>query len=177
MRSGVQIHWFLPSPWKPQGQGCVAFLPLGASIHLKVDKPKSYSQTPTTLGEHLLRERTIRHLHQDEAAKVIGVCEATYLNWEKDQRKPAARQWPAVIKFIGTDPHPEPKTLCERMAATRRAMGWSMRAAARTVGIDEGTWRSLESQKRSVSAQVRASIEQYASDLLVSVHDRPGSRS
>ena len=146
-------------------------------IRLKADKPKSYSDSPTTLGEHLLRERTIRRLHQDEAAKVIGVCEATYLNWEKDKKRPAARHWPAVIHYLQRDPHPEPKTLGERMAAARRAMGWSMRAAALTAGIDEGTWRTLESQKRSAGAQVRASIEQNAFDLLGTVRDRPGSTS
>ena len=155
MRSGLQIHWFRPSPWKPHGQGCVAFLPVGASIRLKADKPKSYSQTPTTLGEHLLRERTIRGLHQDGAAKLVGVCEATYLNWEKNKRRPAAHHWPAVIQYLRCDPHPEPTTFGERMAARRRAMGWSMRAAALTAGIDEGTWRTLESQKRSAGVQVR----------------------
>ena len=139
-------------------QGCVAFLPVGASIHLKANKPKSYLDSPTTLGEHLLRERTIRELHQDEAARLISVCAATYLNWEKDQRRPAAHHWPAVIQYLRCDPHPEPKTLGECMAAKRRAMGWSMREAAQTVGIDEGTWRRIEQGLQSPMARVRTAI-------------------
>ena len=143
----------------PTLQGCVAFLPVGALIHLKANKPKSYLDSPTTLREHLLRERTIRGLHQDEAAKVIGVCEATYLNWEKDKRQPAAHHWPAVIQYLRYDPHSEPKTLGERMAAKRRAMGWSMYEAGRTVDIDEGTWQNIEKGAQAPLHRVRNAIE------------------
>ena len=85
----------------------------------------------------------IRSLHQDEAATLIGVCEAIYLNWEKYQRAPAARHWPGIIQYLRYDPHSEPVTLGERMAAKRRTEGWSMHQAARAAGIDEGTWRAL----------------------------------
>lgn len=132
---------------------------MGAFIHLKAEKPKGYSDSPTTLGEHLLRERTIGNLHQDEVAKLIGVCETTYLNWEKDRRKPAARHWPVVIRFIGNDPRPEPATLGERMAAKRRALGWSMYVAARSIQIDEGTWRRIESGIQVPMRRVGNAIE------------------
>ena len=90
---------------------------MGARVELKADKPKRYSESPTTLGEHLLRERTLRRLHQDEAGKLVGVGEATYLNWDKDKRETAPQHWPALIRFLRTDPHPEPPTLGEQMAA------------------------------------------------------------
>lgn len=149
----ITLH-YLPQPFRTKGlerdslamnpHGCVAFLPVGARIGLKVKKPKRYSETPTSLGEHLLRERLIRELLQKEAAKLIGVSHATYIHWETDKHQPRARQWPGVIRFLGYDPHPEPVTLGERMVATRRAMGWTIQKAARHAGVDEGTWRSIE---------------------------------
>lgn len=51
---------------------------------------------------------------------------------------------PAIIRFLGYDPFPEPKNLPERLLAKRRAMGWSTREAALQVGVDEGTWRAWE---------------------------------
>ena len=148
------MHGLRASPWKPHGQGCVAFLPVGASIRLKGEKPKSYSESPTSLGEHLLRERLIRGLHQDEAAKIIGVSTATYLSWEKGQRQPAARHWPAVIHFLGYDPYPTPQTLGELMAALRRSVGWSFKEAAQSTGVDEGTWRKIELGLQSPMSRV-----------------------
>lgn len=101
----------------------------------------------------------IRRLRQDEAAKVIGVCEATYLNWEKDQRRPAAHHLPAVIRFLGTDPNPKPQNLGERMAAKRRAMGWSIQRAASAVGMDDSTWRNIENGRQVPKGRVLRAIE------------------
>ena len=107
-----------------------------------------------TLGGHLFRQRTIRGLHQEEAAKLIGVCGATYLNWEKDQRKPVPHHWPAVIHFLGYDPYPTSQALGERMAALRRSVGWSFKEAAQSTGIDEGTWRKIELGLQSPMSRV-----------------------
>ena len=51
---------------------------------------------------------------------------------------------PAILQFLGYDPYPKPKTLPERMLAKRRAMGWSIKEAARQLGVDEGTWGAWE---------------------------------
>lgn len=131
-------------------------MPSGVRLRLKARKPQNYPENPKTLGQYLKRERAIRALHQDEAARLLGVSEATYHNWENDQVKPGMTRWPAVIRFLGYDPSPEPKTLGERMTAKRRVMGWTMRAAANVVGIDEGTWRRSETGKRV--SEIRTSM-------------------
>ena len=94
-----------------------------------------------------------------EAAKLIGVDEFTYLNWEKDRRAPLIRHWPALIDFLGGDPNPEPRTLGERMKAKRRQMGWTTRMAAAAAGVDEGTWRYAETSSTARTARVRSGIE------------------
>jgi len=45
---------------------------------------------------------------------------------------------------LGYDPFPEPKNILERLLAKRRAMGWSIKEAARQLGVDEGTWGAWE---------------------------------
>ena len=52
------------------------------------------------------------------------------------------------MRWLGYNPFPKPKTLPERMLARRRAMGWSIREAARQLGVDEGTWVAWESGTR-----------------------------
>lgn len=123
------------------------------------EKPTTYPKNPQTLGEHLLRERSIRQLHQKEAAKLLGVDEFTYLNWEKDRREPLIRNWPALIDFLGGDPNPTPTTLGERMKTKRRQMGWTARMAAGQAGVDEGTWRYAETSSTARTARVRSAIE------------------
>ena len=44
---------------------------------------------------------------------------------------------PAVIRFLGYDPFPEPVTLSDRMRAYRKRNGLSIRAAALRAGVDE----------------------------------------
>jgi len=50
----------------------------------------------------------------------------------------------AIIRSLGYDPFPEPKSIAERLLAKRRAMGWSIKEAARQLGVGEGTWEARE---------------------------------
>jgi len=81
---------------------------------------------------------------QKQAAERLGVNPWTVLNWEKDHTEPPIESMPAIIRFLGYDPSPEPKSLAGRLLAKRRAMGWSIREAARQLGVDEGTWGGWE---------------------------------
>jgi len=51
---------------------------------------------------------------------------------------------PAIIEFLGYDPFPDPAELCDRLAALRRAKGWTIQQAAEQLGVDEGTWSRWE---------------------------------
>jgi transcriptional regulator with XRE-family HTH domain len=113
-------------------------------IRLKALKPKETDFEPRTLGEHLRRFRLRRKLSQTAAARALEVNPSTILNWEKGHTRPPVEAMPALFQFLGYDPLPEPKTLPERLTAKRRTMGWSIREAARNLGVDPGTWRDWE---------------------------------
>jgi transcriptional regulator with XRE-family HTH domain len=113
-------------------------------ITLKCLKPKEPEFEPRTLGGHLKLRRLQRKLSQIEAARTLEVNLSTILNWEKDHTKPAAEAMPALLQFLGYDPLPMPKTLPERLLAKRRAMGWSIREAARQFKVDPRAWRDWE---------------------------------
>jgi transcriptional regulator with XRE-family HTH domain len=51
---------------------------------------------------------------------------------------------PAIIQFLGYDPFSEPRSLSERMRTKRRIMGWTIKEAARRLGVDSGTWGEWE---------------------------------
>ena len=109
-------------------------------ITLKALKPKGTNFEPQTLGEHVRKRRLELRLTQKQAAERLGVKPWTVLNWEKDHTEPPIESIPAILQFLGYEPFPESKTLPERMLARRRAIGWSIKEAARQLGVDEGTW-------------------------------------
>jgi transcriptional regulator with XRE-family HTH domain len=113
-------------------------------IILKALKPKETDFEPQTLGEHVRKRRLELKLTQKQAAQRIGVNPWTVLNWEKDHTEPPIESMPAIIRFLDYDPFPEPKNIPERLLAKRKAMGWSMKEAARQLGVDEGTWGDWE---------------------------------
>jgi transcriptional regulator with XRE-family HTH domain len=90
---------------------------------LKAQKPKDYSETPQTLGEHLKKRRRELGLLQREAAERMGVSAETVANWEKGRTKPVAAQFQPVTAFLGYDPTPAPTTTAERVEAKRRQSG------------------------------------------------------
>ena len=84
------------------------------------------------------------HASQEQAAEQLGINPWTVLNWEKGHTEPPIESMPAITWFLGYDPFPEPKNIPERLLAKRRAMGWSIKEAARQVGVDAGTWGAWE---------------------------------
>ena len=96
------------------------------------------------MGEHVRKRRLELGLTQSQAAEQLGASPWTVLNWEKDHTEPPIESMPVIIRFLGYDPFPEPKNIPERLLAKRRTMGWSIKEAARQLGVDEGTWRNWE---------------------------------
>jgi len=83
-------------------------------------------------------------LTQKDVADQLGVVSWTILNWEKGHTKPPIASIPAIVQFLDYDPFPQPETLPEYLLAKRREMGWSIREAARAVGVDPCTWGNWE---------------------------------
>jgi DNA-binding XRE family transcriptional regulator len=72
---------------------------------------------PETLGQHLLKRRTLAGLTQPQIASEIGVTTWTYLLWERDKTTPTVRYWPAIARFLEYHPWPTPQALAERIGA------------------------------------------------------------
>jgi transcriptional regulator with XRE-family HTH domain len=110
---------------------------------------KDYSETPQTLGQHLKKRRRELAFLQREAAERMGVCKATYANWETDKARPVTAQFKSVVTFLSYDPTPEPTTLVGRLEAKRRALGVTFDQVATHLGWNRatltrylnGTWR------------------------------------
>jgi transcriptional regulator with XRE-family HTH domain len=124
-------------------QGRVALLQF-VPITLKALKPKETDFEPQNLGEHIRKRRLELGLTQVKTAKTLEVAAQTLLHWEKGQTEPPIEAVSAILRFLGYDPFPEPRSLPERLLAKRRVMGWSIKEAARQLGVDEGTWRDWE---------------------------------
>ncbi len=96
------------------------------------------------MGEHVRKKRLKMGLMQKEVANQLGVVPWTILNWEKGHTAPPIASIPAIVRFLGYDPFPQPKTLSQHLLAKRQTMGWSIKEAATTLGVDSGTWSKWE---------------------------------
>ena len=114
------------------------------AVTLKSLRTKDFDFEPTSIGEHIKKHRLKLGLDQQEVAKLLAVSVTTIINWEKGYTEPAIHAIPAIIRLLGYDPFPCPQTLHERMLTKRKQMGWSIRQAARAVGVDPATWKNWE---------------------------------
>ena len=138
-------------------QGRVAFLPF-TRISLKALISKPYDFTPISLGDHIRKRRLKLGLCQRELAQRLGVNPWTILNWEKRRTKPPIAFIPAIVRFLGYDPFPKPKTLAQHLLAKRREMGWSIKEAAEAIGVDPSSWGDWERGQTILYRQHRALI-------------------
>jgi DNA-binding XRE family transcriptional regulator len=109
----------------------------------------------------LVRRRHELGLYQKEAAALLRVNQWTLIGWEKGRKDPAIRVWPRVIKFLGYDPHGEPRTLGERLLAVRRRLGVTQEQAAKMASVDEESFRLWELGKRKPSPASLMRIEEF----------------
>jgi transcriptional regulator with XRE-family HTH domain len=118
---------------------------------LKYQRSQGFEAGPKTLGQHLLKRRLEQSLTQAAVGRELGTDEWTVGNWEKGKTSPAVRYFPAIFRFLGYDPFPEPKTLPEKLLAKRRALGLSVKKAAMRAGADESTFARWERQAGEVT--------------------------
>ncbi len=142
-------------------------------IRFKCRRPKDYADEPHTLGEHIKKRRLETGLTQAQAAARLGVSADTLLNWETGKKLPLPRRLGQVITFLGYAPFPEPATIPERLLTERQKRGWSIRAAARHLGVDPGTWGNWErgelilfrSHRTEVAALLRLDPQEMAEQM------------
>ena len=121
----------------------------------------SYPRELSTFGRHLKRRRLDLGLYQREAAEKLGVCTHTVRNWEAGRSSPVITQWPAIIRLLGYDPHPAPRTIGERVYAARRRLGLTYRALAPMLGVDRDTVWGWETTAHGPRKPTRERIEDF----------------
>ena len=133
---------------------------------VKTPKPKNYSDTPQTLGQHLKKRRKELGLFQREVAAQMGIGTETYANWEKGNTKPVAAQFRPIVAFLGYDPSPTPKTLAERLQAKRRALRVARGLSQEALAVDAEIERSYMSRiERGLENPSVAVLERIAKAL------------
>jgi len=121
----------------------VAFLMEGVRVTLKAEKPEMIPLRADTLGAKLKRHRLERGLRQIDVARELGVNHHSVIDWENG-KEPTDRQFPAIIRFLGYEPWSEPLSLSQRLRAHRRRLGLSIKKAAASINVDEGTFARWE---------------------------------
>ena len=105
------------------------------------------------------RRRLELHLMQTEVARRLGVHKGSIQNWEREVGQPGIRQLPAIIEFLGYDPLPEPKSLCQRIAYARRRLGFTQEDLANALSLNPATIWSWETGRTRPSKVKLQQIE------------------
>jgi transcriptional regulator with XRE-family HTH domain len=121
---------------------------VGIDAQLTATKPSFDDEGSDTLGALLRRRRRELGQRQVDAARIIGADPKSFMWWERNERQPLDRFWPAIIAYLGHEPWQEPATLGDRLRAERRRRGLAMFEAAAAMGVDETTLWWWESGRR-----------------------------
>ncbi|MGE0356471.1 MAG: helix-turn-helix domain-containing protein [Burkholderiales bacterium] len=113
------------------------------------------------LGEHIRQRRLKLALTQRQAAAQLQVSPWTVLNWERGHTAPPVGALPSIFLWLGYAPLTPAKSLRERMRQKRQVMGWTIREAARQLGVDEATWRSWEGGGKVAWPRFRERLEVF----------------
>ena len=116
------------------------------------------------MGEYIRKRRMDLGLTQLGAAQRVGALKDTLRYWEKGY-EPSARYWPGILRFLGYDPYPAPRSLGENLVAKRRQLGLSRKRMAARLGVDEGTMKRWErGMARPTGKRIETVNEFLASD-------------
>ena len=85
---------------------------------------------------------------QKDVAEQLGVEKCSVFNWEANSSQPEIRYMPVIIRFLGYNPLPEPKTLAEHLVRRRTTLGLSQKQAAAEMGVDPFTLAGWERGER-----------------------------
>jgi len=132
-------------------------------VVLNAQKPKStkYPKELETLGDHIRKRRLDLGLFQRDVAHEIGVDTETIYRWESNESLPSVSQLPKIIRFVGYDPLPIPRTVPEQLQNIRKHLGSSQAAMAKRLRIDPTTLRKWEKGRARPSRRSLKLIKNY----------------
>lgn len=115
-------------------------------------------------------------LQLKEAAKRLGTGATSVAQWESGARRPAIRQWPALLRFLGYDPRPQEERLEERLKHHREARGWSQDEAARRLGVNPSVLWRWETGRRQPKGRYLERVYSFLEDDLRPAPSTTGER-
>lgn len=146
----------------------------GVTARLRAQKPEIAREDAETLGAQLRQRRREFGHRRIDAARLIGVDPKSLTWWERDEREPLDRSWPALIAYLGRVPWPPPTSLSEQLLAERRRRGLAIFEAAAAAGVDETTFRWWESGRRLPRyPRTKALVARFLSLADARGHDSP----
>lgn len=82
---------------------------------------------------------------------------------------------PAVIAFLGYDPHPDPKTVGDTLRAYRRALGLTQRELAAQLGMHRSMLGKVEKGRERPSGTILGRMCSFLGALVreTEVRDQP----
>ena len=137
--------------------------------HFKITYPKprpwSYPQSPQHIGEHIKKRRLDLGLLQHEAAEEMSVSPWTVINWESGETMPPVWYGTRIIKFLGSDPMPEPESFAGRVWSLRWRLGLKQWELAEKLGVNQGTVSDWERGRCRPSRELRERFEESRDKL------------
>ena len=113
-------------------------------VRLEALKLKDYQDNPTTLEGHLRKKRKELGLTIKEAGRRMGLCVVSVTGIEQGHRSMLPMPtFSKVLAFLGYYPFPS-TTIGEQLLMLRRKNGWTLKQAARQLGVDYETWGRWE---------------------------------
>lgn len=113
------------------------------------------------LGQLLGDRRRELGLTLEAAAERIGANPWTLLYWEHDRHVPTDRFYPALIRFLGREPWPEPVDVAEHLRAERLRRGLSQQQAAAVMQVGRDSVANWEAGRAPRHRLAKAKIEAF----------------
>jgi DNA-binding XRE family transcriptional regulator len=110
-----------------------------------------YPEALETVGDHVRKRRLDLGLAQNEAAKIMGVNEATIVNCENNHTQPRINHTAGVVRFLGYSPFVD-RDMTGRLVNGRRTACLTQRALARLLRVDPSTLAQWERGERQPTA-------------------------
>lgn len=110
--------------------------------------PIGYPNEMNTLGDHLQKRRLDLNLLWKDVATEIGTDATNVAYWRRARTTPGLKFWASIIRFLGYDPRPAPKTLGQALRRHRTGQGVSQKELANQLKVDPSTLARWEREER-----------------------------